>query len=421
MSELHPRAAIITSNFWPERTGIGQVATEFAQYLATRGIEVHVATSMPYYPEWRIYPEYRGELRRTERLGEITIHRAWHHVRPAPGALSRIAHEATLSLFSIPNMRRAMRGAHAAYIVSPDLSHAFAASLVAKAMDVPRVLMVQDVMPDAAIELGMLRNPLLVGGARRIARATYAMADEILTLGEGMRQRIARETRADARISIVPNSIDIRELSTGPGQGGPFRDKFVPPGTFAVVHAGNMGEKQDLDLLLRTAHRLRECPGIHFYVFGDGALKTSFLKRRAEWGLENVSHFPFEERSMLPHMLCGADVLLISQSFRVVDIVVPSKIATAFGAGAMVVASCAANSETAKLVTESGGGIVIPAGDDESLSRVILQLRSGEIDSRPYRDAGQAYAGRHFDREQTYEAQAAAVHERSRNGRPHRA
>ena len=122
---------------------------------------------------------------------------------------------------------------------------------------------------------------------------------------------------------------------------------------------------------------------------------------------------------MLPHMLYGADAFLISQSSRVVDIVVPSKIATALGAGAMVVASCAENSETAKLVRESGGGIVIPAGDDEALSRVILQLRSGEIDSRTYRDAGREYARKFFDREKTYEAQAAAVHERSRNGHSH--
>ena len=68
------------------------------------------------------------------------------------------------------------------------------------------------------------------------------------------------------------------------------------------------------------------------------------------------------------HMLHGADIFLVSQVSSIVDIVVPSKLATAFGAGAMVVASCAENSETARLVRESGGGIVIPAGDDEALS-----------------------------------------------------
>ena len=102
MTSSKRRIAVVASNFWPERTGIGQVTTELADYLAGEGMDVTVATAMPYYPEWRIYEGYRGRLWRTERRGRMTIHRAWHRTSPAPGALSRIAHEVTLCLFSLP-------------------------------------------------------------------------------------------------------------------------------------------------------------------------------------------------------------------------------------------------------------------------------------------------------------------------------
>ena len=162
-----------------------------------------------------------------------------------------------------------------------------------------------DVIADAAVELGILRNRSVIEISRRMARAIYNMADEIFTLGQGMVDRIARETKDPKKISILPNTIDVDELAPGPNQGVPFREAFVPDGTFAVVHAGNMGQKQDLDLLLRTARRLRDHADIHFYVFGDGAVKDDFLRKRAEWGLGNVSHFPFQEREMLPHIpLC---------------------------------------------------------------------------------------------------------------------
>src|SRR2546429_5718819 len=52
-------------------------------------------------------------------------------------------------------------------------------------------------------------------------------------------------------------SIDRRELAPVPPERNEFRRRFLPPGGFAVVHTGNMGRKQDLDLLLRTADRLR--------------------------------------------------------------------------------------------------------------------------------------------------------------------
>ncbi|MBA3466560.1 MAG: colanic acid biosynthesis glycosyltransferase WcaI, partial [Gemmatimonadaceae bacterium] len=116
-----------------------------------------MATAFPYYPEWRIYPGYEGSLWREERLGDIKVLRAWHHATEAPRAFSRIAHELSLCLLSIPNIVRALRGASTAYIVSPDLALAWVASAIAGVMRKRRVLFVQDVMPDAAIELGMLR------------------------------------------------------------------------------------------------------------------------------------------------------------------------------------------------------------------------------------------------------------------------
>ena len=114
MTVRPPVVAIVTSNFWPEQTGIGQVTTDFAQYLSSRGVEVRVATAMPYYPEWRIYPEYRGTPAKTEKLGGITIHRAWHLTGPAPGIVNRLAHELTLCSFAVPQVIRALKGADAA-------------------------------------------------------------------------------------------------------------------------------------------------------------------------------------------------------------------------------------------------------------------------------------------------------------------
>jgi len=45
--------AILGSNFWPEAAGSSQTVTEFAEYLARRGHELRVATSMPYFPSGR--------------------------------------------------------------------------------------------------------------------------------------------------------------------------------------------------------------------------------------------------------------------------------------------------------------------------------------------------------------------------------
>ncbi len=395
------RVAFVTTNFWPERTGISQTVSEFAQFLAGHGIDVSVATALPYYPEWRIWDGYRSALWRTERRGGMTIRRTWHFVSPEPSTITRLLHEVTLSLFGAPRILQAIWGADVVYVVSPGLSYACIGMLLSKLARRRTVLIVKDVMPDAAIELGMLRSRFLITVSRALARWIYRRADEIHTLGEGMRRRITRDVET-SKVRVVPDTIDGAELEPVAPEANEFRRRYVPAGTFAVLHAGNMGQKQDLDLLLRTAIRYKDDPGVHFYVFGDGAAKERFLRTRDEMGLRNVSHHPLQDRGMLRHMLSGADVVLISQLPKVVDIVVPSKLLTAMGAGAMIAAACATESETARLVRESGGGILVPASDDEALAGVIQRIRTSAVNVERMRRLAREFALQHFERVAVY-------------------
>jgi len=311
-------------------------------------------------------------------------------------------HEVTLSLFGFLNMVRALWGARVAYVVSPALTYAWTAAVIARLLRVPVVLVVKDIMPDAAVETGLVRNPAAIALARWLARRLYLAADEIQTLGEGMARRIVAGGAPPEKVRLVPDTVDARELTPVPLEHNEFRRRFVPPGGFAVVHTGNMGRKQDLHLLLRTADRFRAHADIRFFVFGDGAVRQEFLRCRGELGLENISHYPLQDRSFLSHMLSGADVLLVSQLAEVVDIVVPSKLVTAMGAGAMIVAACAEESETAKLIRSSDGGLLVAAGDDAALSRAILDIQNGTVDVARYRARARTYAVSRFDREAVY-------------------
>ena len=397
-SEIPIRLTIVSAYFWPEQTGISQVTWELAAYLAAHGVDVEVVTAMPFYPAWSIDEAYRGRLWSSETAERVHIRRSWHHVKPSPSTVTRLLHEATLALFALPNLVRSLRRAQYAYIVSPQLTFAWVATLVARAMGVKFTLIVQDVMPDAAVELGMLRNPVMIGISRWLARSVYSTADEIFTLSEGMKERIARLCDDPSRITIVPNTIDADELAPPPIEENEFRRRFVPEGVFAVLHTGNMGQKQDLDLLLNAADALRDDPSVQFYVFGDGADRERFLRRRGELGLTNVHHHPLQERWLLPHMLAGADLVLISQLPEVTDLVVPSKLLTAMGAGAAIVAACHPKSEVARMIEESNGGVVIAASQSDALVNAIARFSEHLRDVAARRCNARKYAISRFNR-----------------------
>jgi colanic acid biosynthesis glycosyl transferase WcaI len=123
---------------------------------------------------------------------------------------------------------------------------------------------------------------------------------------------------------------------------------------------------------------------------------------REAMGLENVSYYPLQPRAMVPHMLSGADVVIVSQVAEVVDIAVPSKLITAMACGAMIVASCAPESEAARLVLEAGGGVVVAAGDDAAMVAVITQVRQRSLDVEGHRDRVRRFASGRFDRDTIY-------------------
>ncbi len=105
---------------------------------------------------------------------------------------------------------------------------------------------------------------------------------------------------------------------------------------------------------------------------------------------------------MLPHMLSGADAVLVSQAPEVVDIVLPSKLVTSLAAGAMIVVAAHPESEAARLVAESGAGVTIPPSDARALAKALCELRDGAIDTSERRRRARAFGVARFGRERVY-------------------
>ena len=63
-------------NFAPELTGIGKYTGEMVAWLAARGHEVRVVTAPPYYPDWAVWPGYKGARYAREEWHGATVFRA---------------------------------------------------------------------------------------------------------------------------------------------------------------------------------------------------------------------------------------------------------------------------------------------------------------------------------------------------------
>ncbi len=353
------RILVLSINYWPDQTGIAAFNIRRCEFLAAQGHQVTICTGPPYYPQWQVPPAYRGKLIQREQHNDVTILRSWMYVPSALTTKRRVLHEAT---FAAGCLLRAFATSKpdVIFAVSPPLGLGMVASTLASLWRVPYIFDVEDLQPDAAIELGMMRPGRVTNFLYAVERHSYRHAALISTLTEGMRQRIAGKGIDADRIVLFPPRADaslygLRQRVSPQA----FRQRYGLHGQFIVSHSGNMGVKQGLGVVLEAAERSRERRDLCYLFVGDGAMRTQLEEQARLRHLENVRFLPLLDDDEFAEMLAATDVALVTQQKIVSDIVFPSKTVTLLSAGCPVIASVNAASEVASAVRRSGAGVVI--------------------------------------------------------------
>jgi colanic acid biosynthesis glycosyl transferase WcaI len=401
------RIALFGVNYHPETTGIAPFNTGLAEHWAATLHDVTVVTAFPHYPEWRVADGYRGKTFSRERRAGVRLLRAWQYVPPLRSTLRRIVYDSSLAASAMAWVP-ALGPVDLVWAVSPPLQLAAAAWAVSKARGAAFVLQVKDLVPDIAISLGMLRNPVAIAAARHLERFVYRRAQQIVVLSSGFAENLRAKGVPAEKISILPDWMDTDFIRPAPraaegkgGVAGAFRARHgISSEVFLAVHAGNMGAKQKLEVLLDAA---AAAPEKYFLLVGDGVERARLEHAAAERRLANVKILPLLPRAELPALLAASDALVLNQAASVVDAVVPSKLLTYMAAGRPVVAATHPASESAALVRAADCGLAVAAEQASALVAALESLRRDPALARRLGDNGRQHVERHFARGQVLE------------------
>jgi colanic acid biosynthesis glycosyl transferase WcaI len=390
------RILVLAINYWPEQTGIAAVLTRRCEYLASVGHEVTVCTGMPYYPEWQINSKYAGKIFSREVRNDVNILRSWMWVPKKVTSVKRVLFEAS---FLASSLLRAVCSPKPdlLLVVSPPLGLGLSAVLLGRWAKVPYVFDVQDMQPDAAADLGMLPRPVLPVLYRLEAMA-YRDAALILTVTEGMRQKIVAKGISASKVAVVPPPADNNLFGVGSAvDGQEFRTNKRLHGKIIVAHSGNMGVKQGLDIVLDAALHLRDQPDIAFLLAGDGAMKSHLQNRAAALKLDNLQFLPLQEPTQYLQTLAAIDIALIVQQSTVSDIAFPSKTVTLLSAARPVAAAVSADSEIGRVICASKGGVLTEPEKAPALAMTIRELFHDPQRRSVMGECGRRYAYRHWN------------------------
>ena len=382
-----PRILVLNQYYWPGVEATAHLLTELCEALAEE-YEVEVVTG--------VLHGHEGQRREIERNGVRIV-----RVSSTAYDRSELGRRAA-NYFSYLGsaLSHALRGP------PPDLVLCMTdppiigdlGVVVGRRFGVPVLVISQDVFPEIATELGRLQNPAVIGVLRTLVAGYLRRADRIVAIGETMRRRLEQKGAPPDRLRVIPNWVDTSEITPQPrdnswAQGNALVDKFV------VMHSGNVGHAQDLDSLVRAATFLRDLDDLRIVVAGFGARHSEVVELAERLDvMDRVRFLPYQKRKRLSLSLSSADLHVVGLAKGLAGYVVPSRLYGVLAAGRPVIAAAEEDSETARLVSEVGCGIVIEPGRPELLARTIRAAREGAYDLDAMGRRGREYVEHEADR-----------------------
>lgn len=411
------RILIVNIYFHPDPTGTGWVLTELARDLVAQGHSVTVITTVPHYglparrePGDDCRPTTtrpaRLSLWREEWLDGIRIIRTSVYVPRRKTFWARLLNYATFSILALGSGLGC--GSHEVILcTSPPLSIGVSAWLLSRLKRTPFVFNVQDIYPDAAMLMGMLRNRRLLAFLQWLERFIYRRAALVTVISDGARENLLAKGVPESRLRVIPNWVNTQEIRPGPVQnafrqsvlgGAPATSNIDQRSVHLVMFAGNIGLIAGLETVLDAAEALKHRPDIRFLLVGEGNAKAALMARAEAMGLRNLTFLSTQPRAIFPEVLAAADVHLVTLKRRMSTTSVPSKSYTLMASGRPVVAAVDPGSEIWRLVQTAGAGFCVPPEEPALLAQAIVALCDSPDQRRRMGENAREYVVRHHAR-----------------------
>jgi len=364
------RLLILGLNYAPEPVGIGPYTAGMAEALARRGHQVCAVVGRPYYPQWRAYPGHqRLRWRRSVEAG-VEVVRCPHYVPANPSGAKRVLHHLSFALAAVVPALRAARRQRPQVVVciAPSLLSLPAAHLAARLAGARLWLHLQDFEVEAAFATGLLAERGLVA---RLARAAenrlLRLADRVSTISPQMAARLPDKGVASERVRELRNWA---ALPPAAQDGARYRREWRLGTAKVALYAGNIANKQGIEVVIDAARRLAHRDDLVFVVCGEGPNRRLLEQRAA--GLGNVRFHDLQPAERLGELLALAAVHLLPQIAGAADLVLPSKLTNMLASGRPVVATAVPGTGLHGEV--EGCGLLVAPGYDAALAEAVAAL-----------------------------------------------
>nr|WP_091692903.1 glycosyltransferase family 4 protein [Algoriphagus locisalis] len=197
------------------------------------------------------------------------------------------------------------------YVTSTPLTTGLIGLWAKKSLAIPYIFEVRDLWPQAPIEVGAIKNPVLKSSLKGLERKIYQRAMGLVALSPGIADHL-RKVTPNQKIHLIPNFSDLDRFF--PMEKSQFSlQKYGLQNSLTIAYTGALGKVNAVDELLTLAE-LAKIRGKNwqFLIMGEGSYKSKLQDFASEKLLSNVRFLPFGSKDKVNEVLGLADFSWIS-------------------------------------------------------------------------------------------------------------
>ena len=291
---------------------------------------------------------------------------------------------------------------------TPPVTLAKVVQFVKKRDNAQTYLLLKDIFPQNAVDLGMMSKTGLKGVLYRFFRSKeknlYALSDRIGCMSQANVDFVCKNNpEVDPnKVEACPNSVEPIDMSVTPGRRTELREKYgVPQDKKIFIYGGNLGRPQGIPFLIKCLKAVADKDDCFFVICGTG---TEYPKLKDYMDTEKptnvllINGLPKEDYE---DFVAACDVGMIFLDFHFTIPNFPSRLLSYMQVGIPVLCCTDPNTDVGDVVVEGGFGWKCMSNDASEFCRTVDEAMNADLTKMG--EAGKEYLLTHYTAEQGYQ------------------
>jgi glycosyltransferase involved in cell wall biosynthesis len=364
------KVLVVCQYYYPEPFRISDIC----ETLVRHGHEVTVLTGLPNYPEGRILDEYRYGKNRNEVINGVKVIRSFEIARG----------NSHIKLF-LNYASFAISASLTSFFIKEEFDVIFVNQLSPVIMAIPAIvykmrrhkqilLYCLDLWPDSMVAGGVSENSLLYRLLLNISKWIYNSADQILVTSSMFKDYFENGLSINAdNIQHLPQYAEDLFIYREKDNVNKIAIVTNEKKKYKFVFAGNIGEMQGVETIIKAANELRRYENITFHIIGDGSKAEECRNLANKFKLDNIMFYGRRPVDEMPRFYRMADAMLITlKRVKTLSYTLPGKVQSYMAASKPIIG--AIDGETMRVIEASKSGLCCSAEDHASLAGLILEF-----------------------------------------------